>query len=137
MLLNPKQPTTCITSEDASILVVEDDPAVAALITFTLQLAGWKYHVENSLSAAANWLSLRSPRLILLDYMLPDGTGLWFLSQIRNDSRFPHLPVIMLTARSIQEDKRACFDAGADDYVTKPFSPNELKLRVKNFFPEM
>lgn len=117
--------------KEITILIVEDEPAVAALIKFTLQAAGWRTHVVDSVAAANDWLTTRIPHLVLLDYMLTDGTGLLLLSQIRSMSHAACLPIMMLTARSIPEDKRACMAAGANDYMTKPFSPTELNARVK------
>lgn len=117
--------------EETTILVVEDEPAVAALIIYTLEAAGWKGYVAGSVAAANDWLAMKTPHLVLLDYMLPDGTGLDFLSDIRSKQGRFRFPVIMLTARSILEDKLACFAAGANDYVTKPFSPSDLSARVQ------
>lgn len=116
--------------EETTILVVEDEPAVAALIVFTLEAAGWTGYVADRVAAASDWLENKTPHLVLLDYMLPDGTGLRFLSDIRNKRDIFRFPVMMLTARSIQEDKLACIAAGANDYMTKPFSPGELRARV-------
>lgn len=118
-------------NSETTILIIEDEPAVAELITFTLQAAGWKSHVAGSVAAAGGWLADQTPHLVLLDYMLPDGTGLHFLSQIRSGWHASRLPIMMLTARSIQEDKLACLAAGANDYMTKPFSPRDLTARVK------
>jgi two-component system phosphate regulon response regulator PhoB len=73
----------------------------------------------------------RMPHLLLLDWMLPDQSGLRLLSRIRADRQFNELPVIMLTAKSMEEDKIAGLDNGADDYITKPFSPRELTARIK------
>lgn len=103
---------------------------MAALILFTLEAAGWKGHVADSVAAAKDWLANKTPHLVLLDYMLPDGTGLCFLSDIRSKWDAFRFPVMMLTARSIQEDRTACIAAGANDYMTKPFSPGELSARV-------
>jgi two-component system phosphate regulon response regulator PhoB len=73
----------------------------------------------------------KAPHLILLDWMLPDQTGLRLLARIRADRNFQDIPVIMLTAKSMEEDKIAGLNTGADDYVTKPFSPRELLARAK------
>ena len=114
-----------------SILVVEDEPAIAELVVFTLRSAGWNPVVVRNVADAWEFLQKNAPQLILLDWMLPDQTGLQFLSAIRSDRQFNELPIIMLTAKSMEEDKIAGLYRGADDYVTKPFSPRELTARVK------
>ena len=119
--------------ENATILVVEDEPAIATLIAFTLQAAGWNTHVAATVSAAITWMEERTPQLVLLDYMLPDMTGLYLLTRIRHTCSMHSVPVIMLTARSIQEDRHACLAAGANDYITKPFSPIDLNMRVRTY----
>ena len=113
------------------ILVVEDEAPIAELIAYSLRGQGWQ--VEMAASAGDGWKALQNsiPDLVLLDWMLPDQSGLRFLNRIRADAHFRGLPVIMLTARSMEEDKIAGLDNGADDYVTKPFSPRELVSRVK------
>lgn len=113
-----------------NILVVEDEPAIAELVKFTLSGSGWKACVVHT--AADAWVSMqnRAPELVLLDWMLPDQTGLRLLGKIRSDRQLSHLPVIMLTAKSMEEDKVTGLNNGADDYITKPFSPRELTARV-------
>ncbi len=117
--------------DKTTILVVEDELAIAELVSFALCSAGW--HVTAVTSTAQAWQSInhRLPHLVLLDWMLPDKSGLRLLSQIRADRQFKTLPVIMLTAKSMEEDKIAGLDLGADDYITKPFSPRELVARIK------
>jgi two-component system phosphate regulon response regulator PhoB len=113
------------------ILVVEDEAPIAELIAYSLRGQGWE--VSMATTAADGWKGLQDsiPDLVLLDWMLPDQSGLRFLSRIRGDTHFHALPVIMLTARSMEEDKIAGLDNGAEDYVTKPFSPRELVSRVR------
>jgi two-component system, OmpR family, phosphate regulon response regulator PhoB len=118
-------------SDKTSILIVEDEPAIVELVSFTLKEAGWHPVAVGSTSEAWEQLQHRIPQLVLLDWMLPDQSGLRLLSRIRNDRQFQELPVIMLTAKSMEEDKIAGLDNGADDYVTKPFSPRELTARVR------
>ena len=119
-----------MSAEDFNILVVEDEPAIAALVTYTLKEAGWNAGVVHT--AADAWTSIQKklPQLVLLDWMLPDQTGLRLLAKIRADRQFNVLPVIMLTAKSMEEDKIVGLDNGADDYITKPFSPRELTARI-------
>jgi two-component system phosphate regulon response regulator PhoB len=113
------------------ILIVEDEPSIVELVMFTLKEAGWDAFAVSNAADAWEFLKQRAPQLILLDWMLPDQTGLRFLSKIRADRDFSELPVIMLTAKSMEEDKIAGLDHGADDYITKPFSPRELTARIK------
>lgn len=113
-----------------SILIVEDEPSIVELISYTLSDGGWNPIAVNSATEAWDFLHQRIPQLMLLDWMLPDQTGLRLLSRIRADRQFNDLPIIMLTAKSMEEDKIAGLDHGADDYVTKPFSPRELTARI-------
>lgn len=119
-----------MTSDKTSILIVEDEPAIMQLVSFTVKAAGWEAVLATT--AAQGWEALkeRQPKLILLDWMLPDQSGLQLLSRIRADFNFKAIPVIMLTAKGLEEDKIAGLDRGADDYVTKPFSPRELTARI-------
>ena len=114
-----------------TVLIVEDEPAIIELVTFSLRETGW--NVTSVQNVADAWESIlrRVPDLILLDWMLPYQTGLRLLSRIRADRNFQTVPVIMLTAKSMEEDKLAGLNNGADDYVTKPFSPRELLARAK------
>ena len=115
----------------ATILIVEDEPSIAELIAFTLKEAGWTTFVVSTAAAAWEFVQQRTPQLVVLDWMLPDGTGLHLLSKIRADRQLQQISVIMLTAKSMEEDKLAGLDNGADDYITKPFSPRELTARIK------
>lgn len=115
----------------ANILVVEDEPAIQELLSFNLQQAG--HHTLNALSAEQAFSLLRDtlPDLILLDWMLPGVSGIEFARRLKADSYTKAIPIIMLTARGEEQDKIAGFDTGADDYITKPFSPRELMARIK------
>ena len=118
-------------NEKITVLVVEDEPAIIELVTYSLREAGWEVCAVQSVAEAWEFLTRRRPALILLDWMLPDQTGLRLLARIRSDHHFQKIPVIMLTAKSMEEDKIAGLNHGADDYVTKPFSPRELLARAK------
>lgn len=120
-----------MSTDKTTILIVEDEPAISELVSFTLRSAGWSTFSVGTTNDAWEYLLRRSPQLILLDWMLPDQSGLRFLSRIRSDRNFNEIPVIMLTAKSMEEDKIAGLDHGADDYITKPFSPRELSARIK------
>jgi two-component system phosphate regulon response regulator PhoB len=115
----------------ANILVVEDEPAIQELLALNLEHAG--HHVLRARDAeqAGQLVRHALPDLILLDWMLPGQSGVAFARQMRQDERTRQIPIIMLTARGQEQDKVAGLDAGADDYVTKPFSPRELLARVK------
>jgi len=112
------------------VLVVEDEPAIMELVTFTLKSAGWQPVMAESAVAAMHVLERMMPDVILLDWMLPDESGIRFLQRLRSDRERKHLPVIMLTARSEEEDRVMGLDKGADDYITKPFSTKELVARI-------
>lgn len=118
-------------ADSSTILIVEDEPSIATLLNFTLKEGGWNTRCVQS--ASEGWEAIQSqlPNLVLLDWMLPDQSGLRLLARIRADRQTSDLPVIMLTAKSMEEDKVAGLDHGADDYVTKPFSPKELNARIK------
>ena len=118
-------------ADKTTVLIVEDEPAIIELVTFSLREAGWSICAVQNAAAAWEFIQHRTPHLILLDWMLPDQTGLRLLARIRADRQFHELPVIMLTAKSMEEDKIAGLNTGADDYVTKPFSPRELLARAK------
>ncbi|MEO0316196.1 MAG: Phosphate regulon transcriptional regulatory protein PhoB [Pseudomonadota bacterium] len=116
---------------EPAILIVEDELPIVELVTFALKGAGWSVDAVHNTADAWSYLQNKRPQLILLDWMLPDQSGLKLLSRIRGDRNFSTLPVIMLTAKSMEEDKVAGLDQGADDYITKPFSPRELTARIK------
>ena len=118
-------------ADNPEILIVEDEPAIVELVRYTLRDGGWQVAAVDSVGAAWDYLQQRMPQLVLLDWMLPDQSGLRLLSRLRGDRNFATLPVIMLTAKSMEEDKIAGLNQGADDYITKPFSPRELTARVK------
>jgi len=118
-------------ADNTRVLIVEDEPAIVELLKYSLGEAGWE--LGFAANAAEAWDSICGgrPDLLLLDWMLPDQSGLRLLARLRADRDFRDIPVIMLTAKSMEEDKVAGLNAGADDYVTKPFSPRELVARAK------
>jgi len=118
-------------AEKTTILIVEDEPSIVELVMFTVKEAGWDAFAVHTSADAWEFIQRRTPQLVLLDWMLPDQSGLRLLSKIREDRQLQGLPVIMLTAKSMEEDKIAGLDKGADDYITKPFSPRELTARIK------
>jgi two-component system phosphate regulon response regulator PhoB len=115
----------------ANILVVEDEPAIQELLALNLEHAGHRVLRARDAEQAGELVRHALPDLILLDWMLPGQSGANFARVLRQDDRTRQVPIIMLTARSQELDKVAGLDAGADDYVTKPFSPRELLARIK------
>ena len=118
------------TADPASILVVEDEDAIRGVLTFTLSRTGHTIQEADDCASARHTLQSRLPDLIILDWMLPDSSGLELLRELRRNPRTRELPVLMLTARCDESDKITALRSGADDYVTKPFSREELLLRV-------
>ncbi|MEX0960697.1 MAG: phosphate regulon transcriptional regulator PhoB [Burkholderiales bacterium] len=115
----------------ATILVVEDEPAIQELIAYNLKQAGHQPMRADNAEQAMNLVSNALPDLILLDWMLPGMSGIDLARRLRTDKRTKTVPIIMLTARSEEQDKLVGLDTGADDYITKPFSPRELNARIK------
>jgi two-component system, OmpR family, phosphate regulon response regulator PhoB len=113
------------------ILVVEDEPSIAELISINLTHAG--YTVSRALQAdeALQLLRNTKPDLVILDWMMPGKSGVQFARELRSSPATQAIPILMLTAKGEEADKVLGLDAGADDYVTKPFSPKELVARVK------
>lgn len=112
------------------ILIVEDEPGIAELLRFTLTGAGFSPTIATTAGDAKKAVQANIPDAVLLDWMLPDLSGLTLLHEWRNATATATLPIIMLTANGMDEDKIRGLNAGADDYVTKPFSPRELVARL-------
>ena len=113
------------------VLVVEDEPAIAELIAINLRHAGYEVTVAATADQAQGAVDRVLPDLVVLDWMLPGQSGLALAKRWRTDARTRELPLIMLTARAEEADKISGLDAGADDYLTKPFSTNELLARMR------
>ena len=115
----------------ATVLVVEDEPQIQELVAVNLEHSGHK--VLRAASAEEAEASIRAalPDVLVLDWMLPGESGLAFARRLRADERTRELPILMLTARAMEQDKISGLEAGADDYLTKPFSPKELAARIK------
>ena len=114
-----------------TILVVDDEPAIREMVGMALVRAGYEILEAGSTLEARQVIASRKPDLILLDWMLPGQSGFEFARQLQNDKSQPSPPVIMLTARDQEAEKVAALEAGADDYVSKPFSVSELLARIK------
>ena len=116
----------------ATVLVVEDEPAIRELLRVNLVDAGYEVRWAPDAETAQSEIRAALPDLLLLDWMLPGKSGLALAKELRGDPRLRHLPIIMLTARTDEADRVAGLEAWVDDYVTKPFSPRELKARIKS-----
>jgi two-component system phosphate regulon response regulator PhoB len=112
------------------ILIVEDEKPIREMIAFGLRRAGYDVAEAEDTAEARARIADRRPDLLLVDWMLPDQSGLELTRQIKRDRDTQELPIIMLTARAEEGDKVAGLECGADDYVTKPFSPRELVARI-------
>jgi two-component system, OmpR family, phosphate regulon response regulator PhoB len=112
------------------ILVVEDERPIREMIAFGLRRAGFEVREAADAQSGRAEVANRRPDLLVVDWMLPDTSGLEFTRALKRDRETRELPVIMLTARAEEGDKVAGLEGGADDYITKPFSPRELLARI-------
>ena len=115
----------------ASVLVVEDEPSIQELVAVNLARHGHDVKRAANAEEAYRVVAETLPDVILLDWMLPDSPGPAITRRLRGDPRTRDVPIIMLTARAGEDDKVAGLEAGADDYITKPFSPRELEARIQ------
>ncbi|MCC8381245.1 MULTISPECIES: phosphate regulon transcriptional regulator PhoB [unclassified Xenorhabdus] len=113
------------------ILVVEDEAPIREMVCFVLEQNGYEPVEAEDYDTAIGCLSEPYPDLVLLDWMLPGGSGIQIIKQMKRNNTTKDIPVMMVTARGEEEDRVRGFDVGADDYITKPFSPRELIARVK------
>lgn len=115
----------------ARILVVEDETAIREMLCFVLEQQGFEPIESQDFDSAVGCLVEPYPDLILLDWMFPGGSGISFAKEVKRGEFTKNIPIIMLTARGEEEDKIRGLEVGADDYITKPFSPKELVARIK------
>ncbi|MES9844503.1 MAG: phosphate regulon transcriptional regulator PhoB [Candidatus Sedimenticola sp. PURPLELP] len=115
----------------AKILVVEDEPAVREMVSFVLKQSDYDTLEAEDAEEARALLADETPDLVLMDWMLPGMSGVEFTRELKQDAVTRDIPVIMLTARGEEDDKVRGLECGAEDYVTKPFSPRELTARIK------
>ena len=115
----------------ATVLVVEDEPHIQELVAVNLEHAGHRVVRAASAEEAETAIRASLPDVLVVDWMLPGESGLAFVRRLRADPRTRSLPILMLTARAMETDKLLGLEAGADDYLTKPFSPRELAARIK------
>ena len=113
------------------ILIIEDEPDIRKNLEYNLSREGYSVLTAASIAEAEQLISSNNLSLILLDLMLPDGSGLDLCKKMKSDPDVQNLPIIILTAKDDEVDKVVGFEIGADDYVTKPFSVRELILRIK------
>ena len=117
--------------EGKTILIVDDEAAIREMIRLALEMAGYSCHEAGDIQEAHRLIIDATPDLVLLDWMLPGGSGIELLRRLRKEDITESLPVIMLTAKTEEDNKIQGLDVGADDYITKPFAPRELLSRIK------
>ncbi len=131
MVKRMSKPSSSNIQGSERVLVVEDEPDIAALIAYQLTREGYRVETATTGTEALNALSREAPDLVVLDRMLPGLSGDEVLAALKGEAATRTIPVLVLTAKREQEDRIEGFELGADDYLTKPFSPRELVLRVK------
>lgn len=114
-----------------TILIVDDEPPIREMIAVALEMAGYCCLEAGNTQQAYSLILDENPQLILLDWMLPSTSGIEFARRLKQDDRTCEIPIIMLTAKGEESNKISGLEAGADDYITKPFSPRELVARIK------
>ena len=115
---------------DAKVFLVEDEQSIITLVEYNLKKEGFKVSVSSNGEEALYEIKEQEPDLVLLDWMLPDLSGIDICRSLKKDKKFQDIPIIMLTAKGQEEDKVSALNAGADDYITKPFGHAELVARI-------
>ena len=115
----------------AHIFVVEDEKPILTLLTYNLEKEGYKVSSSSNGEEALSLIKEKKPDLVLLDWMLPDLSGIKICQYLKQDEKVKNMPIIMLTAKGEEEDKVKGLESGVDDYITKPFGFNELMARIK------
>lgn len=116
----------------ANVLLVEDEKSIVTLIKYNLEKEGFKVFCSETGEDALKIIKEKIPDVVILDWMLPDTSGIDICRQIKKDKKLKNIPVLILTAKGEPDDKIKGLEVGADDYVTKPFNNKELLLRVKS-----
>lgn len=116
------------------VLIVEDEAPIREMLAFVMEQHGYQPVEASDFEKALEAVCEPYPDMILLDWMLPGGSGIQLAKQLKSQDHTRHIPIIMLTARSEEEDKIRGLEVGADDYITKPFSPKELMARMRAVF---
>ena len=114
-----------------TVLIVDDEAAIREMIAVALQMAGYRCLEASNAQSAHAIVVDHQPDIILLDWMIPDVSGIELARRLKRETAYADIPIIMLTARSEEDNKIQGLEAGADDYITKPFSPRELIARLK------
>ena len=114
----------------AKIFIVEDEPSIATLVKYNLEKENYKVFISNNGEEGLKEIKKIEPDLILLDWMLPDLSGIEICRSLKKEKKFKFIPIIMLTAKGQEEDKVLGLNTGADDYLVKPFSHSELVARI-------
>ena len=117
--------------KDPLILVIEDEESIRGMLRMALEIAGFECIEADNIQSGHTMVVNKRPDLILLDWMLPGGNGIELLRRLKREDSTKELPVIMLTAKTTEDNMVQGLDVGADDYVTKPFAPRELIARIK------
>ncbi|MGM0525169.1 MAG: phosphate regulon transcriptional regulator PhoB [Pseudomonadota bacterium] len=116
------------------ILIVEDEAPIREMLSFVMEQHGYQAVEAKDFDSAVSRITEPYPDMVLLDWMLPGGSGIQLAKKLKNDDFTRNIPIIMLTARGEEEDKIKGLEVGADDYITKPFSPKELMARMRAVF---
>jgi len=116
----------------ANVLLVEDEKSIVTLIKYNLEKEGFKVFCAETGEDALKIIKEKIPDLVILDWMLPDLSGVEVCRQIKKDKKLKNIPILILTAKGEPDDKIKGLEVGADDYVTKPFNNKELLLRIKS-----
>lgn len=126
---------TAIAANGRTVMIVEDDRVIVALLRHMLQRRGYEVEVAEDGRAALSRIGGKPPGLVLLDVMLPFVDGFEVIQRMREEPAWERVPVIMLTAKAQERNVVRALDAGANDYVVKPFKPEELAARVRRLLP--
>ena len=121
---------------DKKVLLVEDEKNIILGVRTCLEAVGYEVHVVEDGEAALNFVRKEKPDLILLDLLLPKIDGFEVCATLKKDDETKHIPIVVLTAKATEEDRRNVIKLGADAYMTKPFRPQELWDEIKKFLPE-
>ncbi|MCX7112278.1 MAG: phosphate regulon transcriptional regulator PhoB [Proteobacteria bacterium] len=116
---------------EINVLVVEDEEAIREMLTMVLGQSGFTVHAAADVQMATSMMEEKTPDLILLDWMLPGISGVEWARRLKKGETYSEIPIILVTARGEEEDKVRGLDVGADDYITKPFSPREMVARIR------
>jgi CheY-like chemotaxis protein len=118
-----------------TVLIVDDDPAFCVIMREFLVADGFEVHLAFDVPQALTYLAFTTPDLILSDVMMPDIDGLWLVRSLRSAPATSNIPTIVVSAKAMPEDRTAAIEAGADAFVSKPFSMGELREVISKFLP--